>query len=283
MLTKAPGYGAQGYIPDLEDSVPNREKQGARDIVASALPDLASGGVPIVPRVNSLGTGFSEGDIAAVVGPHIAAISIGKVRDQSDIEQLSELLSTAERAAGVTVGSIGILPWIETAAAVHNALAICSASPRIRWIAFGAEDFSADMGISRAADTGSTGDLHPDYGEPSLLYARSAVVVAARAAGVDALDTPYVKFTDPEGLEREARLARSLGYRGKLAIHPSQIEPIHRVFSPSPEDVQHATRVVEAADAAAAEGRGAIAMEGQMIDAPVVERARYVLREAGVE
>lgn len=284
MLGKAPSYGAQGLVPDLEDSVPPAEKERAREAVASALPELAVTGRPVIPRINSLSSGLAAADIHAVVGRHVTGISIGKIRSDAEIRAVDEIISQAESKAGVEQGSTGILPWLESAAAVVNAFSICTASPRVRWVAFGAEDFTADMGIARDVDAGKhRGDDTAGIGEAPLLYPRSAVAVAARAAGVFAMDTPYVMFRDQAGLEREAVLARSLGFKGKLAIHPSQLETIARVFAPAPSEIERARRVVDAWEEAARSGKGAVSLDGEMIDVPVVERARSLLREAGLD
>ena len=278
MLGKAGRYSASAFIPDMEDSVPLANKAEAREVTADALPSLYELSKPILPRVNSLLTGLTADDLAAVVGPYVVGISIGKVKSADDIAVVDGMLSELERDRGIAVGSVGILPWLETASAIVNAFGICTASERVRWVAFGAEDYSADMGISRAVDVaGSDTGCVEEYGEASLLYARSAVAVAARAAGVDALDTPYVKFRDAEGLRREAGLARRLGYVGKFAIHPAQIEVIDAVFSPTDAEIERARRVMEAAAAAEREGRGSVSLDGEMVDAPVVARARNVL------
>ncbi len=288
MLGKGARYSPSAYIPDLEDSVPLGNKAEAREVTASALPFLFELGEPVVPRVNSLLTGLTMDDLGAVVGPYIVAISIGKVKRRDDIEVVDGMLSELERDRGIEVGSVGILPWLETASAIVNAFAICSASERVRWVAFGAEDYSADMGISRAVDVAGSDAIESDtggveeYGEASLLYARSAVAVAARAADVQALDTPYVKFRDLDGLRREAGLARRLGYGGKFAIHPSQIEVIDEIFSPTVDEIERARRVIEAAAVAEREGRGSVSLDGEMVDAPVVARARNVLARAGL-
>ena len=278
MLGKAGRYSASAFIPDMEDSVPLANKAEAREVTADALPSLYELGKPVLPRVNSLLTGLTEDDLAAVVGPHIVGISIGKVKSADDIAAVDGMLSELERGRGIEIGSVGILPWLETASAIVNAFGICNASDRVRWVAFGAEDYSADMGISRAVDVaGSDTGSVEEYGEASLLYARSAVAVAARAAGVDALDTPYVKFRDADGLRRETGLARRLGYVGKFAIHPAQIEVIDAVFSPTDAEIERARRVMDAAAAAEREGRGSVSLDGEMVDAPVVARARNVL------
>ncbi len=285
MLAKAAGFEVGWLIPDLEDSVPMGEKVEARAIVAKHIPALAAAGKHLVPRVNSLASGLAEEDIAAVISEQVTGISIGKIGTPQEIEVIDNILAAAERRAGITVGHTSIVPWLETAEAVINAYQICKASKRVRWAAFGAEDFSADMGISRAADSAGGG---PDTGptdhsaEPGLAYARSAIAVAARAAGVHALDTPYTRFRDPEGLRAEAILAKSIGYKGKLAIHPAQVEVIESVFMPTAAEIEHAKKVLEIANGAEKDGQGAVALDGEMIDRPVILRAENVLREAGL-
>ena len=187
MLAKAGRYSPSAYIPDLEDSVPVANKEEAREVTSDVLPSLRAIGRPVVPRVNSLSTGLTEDDLKAVVGPNIVGISIGKVNSARDISEVDRMVSALEGSRGLIEGAIGILPWLETASAIVNAYEICASSDRVRWVAFGAEDFSADMGINREVDfAGSEGETAEEYGEASLLYARSAVAVAARAADVDA-------------------------------------------------------------------------------------------------
>ena len=285
MLTKAAGFEVEWLIPDLEDSVPAGEKIEARAIVAEHIPLLAAAGKHLVPRVNSLASGLAEEDIAAVVSEQVTGISIGKIGTPEEIGVIDDILAAVERKAGITVGHTSIVPWLETAEAVINAYQICTASKRVRWTAFGAEDFSADMGISRAVDgaVGESDSGSAHTAEPGLAYARSAVAVAARAAGVHALDTPYTRFRDPEGLRAEAVLAKSIGYKGKLAIHPAQVEVIESVFMPTDAEIEHAKKVLEIAIGAESDGRGAVALDGEMVDMPVILRAQNVLREAGLE
>ena len=282
MLAKAPRNSPGAFIPDLEDSVPVSEKASARPVVAEAIPALAATGKAIIPRVNSLPTGLTADDIAAVVTSQVSAISVGKISSANDIEQIDTLLSRQEHQLGLASGVVGILPWIETASALGNISAICAASERVRWIAFGAEDFAADMGLARTVDA-EEGSSEGPYGEPGLLYARSAVTVAARAAGIQALDTPFVKFRDVDGLRADCALARRLGFTGKMAIHPAQIEEIESAFKPTEREIERARRVLQVADEAEREGRGAVSLDGEMVDAPVVARARNVMRDAGLE
>ncbi|MCH7971785.1 MAG: citrate lyase subunit beta, partial [Chloroflexi bacterium] len=284
MLRKAAGFNIEWLIPDLEDSVPAAEKIEARAIVTENIPALAAAGKRLVPRVNSLASGLAEDDIAAIVSLDVIGISIGKISTPEDVGVVEKIVAAAEQNAGITVGHTSIVPWLETAEAVINAYEICKASERIQWVAFGAEDFSADMGITRIADRAadSTG-AEEEFGsastaEPGLTYARSAVAVAARAAGVHALDTPFTKFRDTEGLRAEAMLAKSIGYKGKLAIHPTQVEVIESVFMPTGAEIEHARKVLDIAAEAEADGRGTASLDGVMIDMPVILRAQNVLR-----
>lgn len=282
MLAKASRLDASAFVADLEDSVPLTSKDEAVELTARALPDLIATGKPIIVRVNGLATGRTREELEAVIGTGILGVSIGKVKSADDIRQIDDMLTQAEAAAGAECGSTSLLPWIETASAIVHAFDICSASPRVRWVAFGAEDYAADMGIVRDVDSDATQAVrNEEYGEASLLYARSAVAIAARAAGVEALDTPYVRFRDAEGLKAEAGLARRLGYTGKFAIHPAQVSTIREVWTPTDAEVAKARRVVDAAKRASTEGRGAISLDGEMIDAPVVARAMNTLADAG--
>ena len=284
MLKKAAGFEVEWLIPDLEDSVPAAEKVAARKVVAEHLPILAGAGKRLAPRVNGLSSGYFEGDAAAVVSHHIVGISIGKISKPKEVRVAEEVLAECEKAAGIPVGHTAILPWLETAEAVINAYQICRSSDRIQWAAFGAEDFSADMGIRRSVDIDiDKGDSGAGAViEPGIAYPRSAVAVAARAAGVHALDTPYTKFRDPEGLRADAMLAKSIGYKGKLAIHPAQVEVIESVFMPTETEIDRARRVIDAAAKAEAEGRGSVSLDGEMIDMPVILRAQNVLEDAGL-
>ena len=268
MLEKALGLSPDAYVPDLEDSVPLDEKRNARNVTVSFLSKLAESGRPVIPRVNSADTGLLEDDLSAVVGSDIYGVSMGKTESARDIERLSDLLDGLERRAGLEVGRIKLLPWIETAMAVVNAYEICAASPRILAVGFGAEDFTNDMEVPRQED------------ESESVYARNAVGVAARAAGVLALDTPYFQFRNPEGLRENCGAARKYGFRGKFAIHPTQIEIINEAFSPSADEVEHARRVVATFEEAEKAGRGSTSLDGKVIDVPVVRRARALLEQA---
>jgi citrate lyase subunit beta/citryl-CoA lyase len=286
MLAGATRFPAHAYIPDLEDSVPAAEKGAARDAVVKAIPALANTGRPVIPRVNSMRSGLFDRDLEAVAVPGVTAISVGKVRSAQELRRVDKLLNRIEAKRGLASGTIGVLPWIETAAAVASAVEVCRCIARIRWVAFGAEDLTVDMNVPRAADlathiTDPTPEGSQPQAEPLVMYARATVAIAARAAGLDAIDTPYVYFRDEAGLLREASAARRLGFKGKFAIHPAQVEPINWAFAPEDSEIARARRVIDAWEAAAREGRGAISLDGEMVDVPVVERARALLREAG--
>lgn len=265
MLDKALGFRPDAYVPDMEDSVPDGEKVNARRSIASYLPTLEAQGPLVIPRVNSLATGWIEDDLAAVVGPHIYGVSVGKIGTPDDIRSISEILAGLERKTGLEVGTIKLVPWIETALAIVHCYEICRASPRIVGAAFGAEDFTDDMGIERLED------------ESEVAHAKNWLCIAARAAGVLALDTPYFSFKDEQGLRANARAAKRHGFKGKFAIHPAQVDPINEVFSPSAAELEYARRIVAAFEEAERAGRASTSLDGKVIDVPVVKRARALL------
>lgn len=268
MLQKAVRLTPDAFVPDMEDSVPVEEKARARAVTASFLPELAQCGALVIPRVNALDTGLLEDDLAAVVGPYSAGVSVGKIYTPQDVKTIAGMLARLEQKAGVPVGHTKLVLWMETAMAIMQAYEICVASPRIVGVAFGAEDFTHDMGIERSAD------------DSEVAVPRSIVCVAARAANVLALDTPYFLFRDPEGLQHNALASKKIGFKGKFAIHPSQVDIINATFSPSPAEIDYARRVVAAFEAAERAGKGATALDGKVVDVPVVKRARALLEVA---
>ena len=268
MLEKALGLAPDAFVPDMEDSVPAAEKANARETIAPFLPRLAASGRPVIPGVNALETGWIGGDLEAVVGPHVFGVSVGKVRRAGDIAAISALIGKLESRAGLKVCTLHLVPWIETAEAIVNVADICRASERIVAVAFGGEDFTNDMGVERLED------------ESQILYARQALCVAARAARVLALDTPYFKLRNLEGLRDNSLRAKSIGFKGKFAIHPEQIDTLNECFSPSAQEVAHAERVVAAFEEAERRGRASTSLDGWVIDVPVVKRARALLELA---
>jgi len=265
MIQKARDLPADVLILDLEDSVPRSEKAAARTMVRDSIEELANAGKRIFVRINSLATGLAHDDLESVIVPGIAGINQPKPATAGDVAEVADTIERLERERGIEAGHIKILPWVETAKGILNAYQIATASPRVIGIIFGAEDFALDTGMLRTEE-GS-----------ELLYPRTTVVIAARAAGVSAIDTPYNNFKDEPGLIREANLARSLGFDGKFLIHPSQIEPVNRIFRPTDEELARARSIVAAFEAAEAKGLGATSMDGKMIDTPIANQARRLL------
>ena len=269
MLAKAEACRPHVLVPDMEDSVPDAEKAVARSRVGDWLSRHSTHPARLMPRINSLETAWFEDDLDAAVVPGVWGISIGKIRSAADICAVTSALTRAERRAGVDVGSLRLIPWIESALAVENCFEICLASERIAGIAFGGEDYTADLGIERLDD------------ESNLTYARSRICNAAHAAGVAALDTPFFQFRDQAGLEASCLAAKRLGFTGRFAIHPAQIDPINTAFEPSAAEIAEAERIVAAFAKAEQLGRGSTSLDGRVIDVPVVKRARELLASIG--
>ena len=265
MLEKARGFDADVIVADLEDSVPPGEKANARRITAEAAATLSGRGQKVMVRLNSLDTGLTQGELSAVAGPHLYGFSIGKVESVWDIAECDRIASSVEAKVGLEQGQLKIIPWIENSRAVIRTYDIAVASPRIVGLAFGAEDYTDDMGVQRT-----------DAGE-EVGFPRAMVAVAAKAAGVAPIDTPYVRFRDTDGLMKDIEVVLKLGYTGKFAIHPAQLSSINEMFSPDPEDVEYARRILAVWDEAEASGRGSTSLDGRMIDVPVVRRARGLL------
>ena len=268
MLDRAIGLRPDAFVPDMEDSVPWDEKANARGVSAAYIPELAATGVPVIPRVNSLDTGLLEDDLSAVVGRYIYGVSVGKMDNPETVAEVVGVLERMESDAGVELGATRLVPWIESAEAIVKVYDICRSSERIVAVALGAEDFTNDMEIKRTD------------GDAELAYARGAIAVAARAAGVLALDTPFFAFRDPVALKANSEMSRAIGFRGRFAIHPAQLDIINGVYSPSEEDLAQAQREIEAFEEAAAVGRGSTSLDGKVVDVPVVKRAQALLERA---
>jgi citrate lyase subunit beta/citryl-CoA lyase len=265
MIEKAARRGADAVILDLEDAVPVSEKEAARRLVRDAVGELSTAGAVVFVRVNALGTNLTEHDLRAAVQSGLAGIVLPKTESGSDVLTVAKWISDSERDGDLEQGSVALVPLLETAHGVLNAWEIATASPRIVAVAFGALDFTRDMGTTQTAEG------------TEVLYARSRIALAATAARVQAVDTPWVNITDSEGLVEEARRARQMGFRGKLVIHPSQIQPVNLVFSPAEEDVAYSRKVAAAFRAAEAEGQGAISVDGKMIDVANARQAEDLI------
>jgi citrate lyase subunit beta / citryl-CoA lyase len=267
-IAKALAAGADGTILDLEDSVGPAGKDAARDGVAATLAGLDRGDVLI--RINARTTPWHLPDLAAAVKARPAAIVLPKCTGPADLSVLDHQIAALEAAYGLPQGRIAILPLVtETAASIHG-LDYRGVSPRLLGLAFGAEDIAGDLGVAPRNGAGL-------YSAP-VMHARAMMLLAATAAGVPAIDTPFTDPRDGAGLERESRAAAEDGFSGKFCIHPDQIEPVRRAFAPGPERVAWA-RAVRDAFAAAPEA-GVLTLEGRMIEAMHLRLARKILAQA---
>jgi citrate lyase subunit beta/citryl-CoA lyase len=268
MLAKAPSYGADALVFDLEDSVPIAEKPKARELAREYIAKHKAT-CSIHVRVNALQTGMLQDDLDAIAVAGLTAIRLPKAESAETIRTVDAMLTALENKCGLAPGSIGIGPSLESAKGVWFAYEILSASPRI---------------ASVTAGTAQDGDLQTDLGYTwtaegnEVLYLRSRVLLAARAAGVEhVLDGSYANIRDPEGLRICCEAARKLGYRGKSAIHPNQIETINRTFTPSAQEIDYYRRVIEAFDAAVARGSAATTVDGKLVDYAMAAMAKRVL------
>jgi citrate lyase subunit beta/citryl-CoA lyase len=268
MLTKAASFSPDAFVPDMEDSVAWDDKSQARETVSANLEMLANTGKKVIPRINSLDTGLCKADLAAIVGPHIYGVSVGKINTPADVTIISDTIARLETERGITKGCTKLVLWIETALGILNAHQILSSDARIKAAAFGAEDFTNDMGIERNED------------DREILFPRSQIAIAARAAGVLALDTPFFGFRDPDNLKIDSEQSKAIGFKGKFAIHPLQVDIINHCFSPSSEEIAHAMEVIQVFEEAAEKGRGSTSLNGQVVDVPVVKRAESLLNQA---
>ncbi len=266
MLSKAPTFPADIVTLDLEDSVPPAEKPKAREMVREKLKYAAGGGAEVYVRVNNWETLLTNDDLEAVVHEGLNGVCLAKCGGPDHVRRLDWKLEELERRRGIPVGTVKVQLLIETAKGVINAYPSAVESPRVNSLIFGAVDYTKDMRVKLTTE-----------GE-ELKYARAHTAVAARAAGCIAIDCPFVAFQDMEAFERDTAYGRTLGYEGRMLIHPSQIEPSHRIYTPAPEDVEWAKGVVEMFEKEAlAKGLAAVSYKGKMVDTPVYENAKTIL------
>jgi len=267
MLSTAFVYKPDSIMFDLEDAVSLREKDSARLLVFHALRHPVYREIETVVRINPLNTPFGLKDLEAVVRAGVDVVRLPKTDCAADVHELEAQVERIERACGREIGSTQLMAAIESASGVVNALAIATASKRLIGIALAGFDYCVDMQTERGDGS-------------ELFYARCAVLHAARAAGIDAFDVVFSDVNDEAGFLREVELIRRLGFNGKSLINPRQIELLHNAYAPSEEDVDYARRVIAAAEAAERSGLGVIALNGKMIDAPIVNQAQRTLQRA---
>lgn len=268
-VAKAASLGADAIILDLEDSVAETRKGEARALITAALRSRTASEPEWLVRVNAIHTPHFDADLACGVESAPDALVIPKVDGPEVLRQVDARLAAAERAAGRPVGSLKLFAMIESARAVLNAPAIAGASPRLTGLILGHVDLSLDLGL--APGPAGVGIIH---------HARCQLVLAARAAGVDAVDAVVLNIQDHDGCRAEATQAAAMGFVGKQAIHPGQIPIIHQAFTPSADRVRRAERILETWRQVQTEGRGVVALDGELIELPVVAMEQRILDRA---
>lgn len=268
MLINGNCLGADAVIFDLEDAVSPDEKDAARILVRNTMRYMDFRGCEIIVRINSIDTPYWKKDIDAILPYEPGLILLPKTGSAGDVLEADAYLSQVEEALGLEKNTVGLMPLIETALGVENAFLIASATKRVKALFLGAEDLTADLQCKRTKEG------------REIEYARTRLVMAARAAGVEVYDTPFTDVNDDEGIVMDAAFAKSLGFSGKASISPRHVEVINRVFSPTLTEIDYAYEVMEAITLAKQQGKGAIALHGKMIDAPIVMRAQRTIAMA---
>ncbi|WP_035292438.1 aldolase/citrate lyase family protein [Clostridium sp. KNHs214] len=261
MLQNAGILGSDSIILDLEDAVSITEKDGARILVREAIKNVDYSNVEVVVRVNPLDTEFGPKDLDTIARVKPDVIMVPKATEEQ-IKEVDSKLCQIEREEGFEEGSIKLFALIETAFGLETVYDVIKASKRIEGVLLGGEDLTSDFGVKRTKQ----GD--------EILYARNKVATACRAMRVDAIDTPFTDTNDYEGLRLDTMKAKGLGMTGKSSINPRQIDTIHSVFAPTEDEIKHAVRVLEAKEEAESEGKGVFSLDGKMVDAPVINRAK---------
>lgn len=267
MLINAASLMADAVIFDLEDAVSPAEKDAARILVRNTIKYTDLSECEVIVRINSVDTPYWKLDIDAILPERPSLILLPKTAAPSDVNTVADYMSEVEERAGITVGTVGIMPLIETALGVENSFSIASCE-RVRALFLGGEDLTADLQCKRTKEG------------KEIEYARTRLVVAARAAGVDVYDTPFTDVNDDEGIVNDTMFAKSLGFTGKASISPRHVEVINEIFSPTAAEIEYAYEVIDAIRLAKAQGKGAISLRGKMIDAPIVARAERTIAMA---
>ncbi|HLO14196.1 MAG TPA: CoA ester lyase [Anaerolineales bacterium] len=267
-IEKATTLGVDCICMDMEDGVAITRKSEARAVIAQAVKDLDFGTSERCIRINSFGSGFEKFDLAAAVATNPDAIVVPKIETAEQVRSISEYIEMYELSSKLDIRSIRMLVGVETAKGILNLKEIAEADKRLDALIFGAEDFAASVAATRTKEA------------TEVLYARSAVVMACAANELQAIDMVYIDFHDIEGLRAEAEQGARLGFSGKQIIHPNQVAAVQEAFTPSDEAIEYAQRVVKAFAASQKEGRGAFALDGKMIDMPLLKNAQKVLERA---
>ena len=268
MLINGNCLGADAVIFDLEDAVAPAEKDAARILVRNTMRYMDFGTCGRIVRINSIDTPYWRQDLEQILPYKPDLILLPKTGCAADLLEADRYITELEQKLGIPENTVGLMALIETAMGVENAFSIASACKRIRALFLGAEDLTADLRCKRTKEG------------REIEYARTRLVVAARAANIDVFDTPFTDVNDDEGIVVDAELAKALGFSGKASISPRHVEVINRVFSPTMAEIDYAYEVLEAIRIAKEQGKGAIALRGKMIDAPIVARAERTISMA---
>lgn len=265
-IKKMPEIPADILTFDVEDAVPPAEKENARKMTREHLVYAGSGGSQVYVRVNGYHTPYTEDDLKGVVYPGLDGVTLPKTRGPEDVRRLDASITALEKERGIPEGHVKISILLETAIGVQRALECCTASPRLVSAFFGVVDYCTDMRIQRTD------------GAQEQMVARTIVAMAARAAGLVALDGPFANFSDIEAFRANTLQGRTMGYEGRMIIHPSQIPIAHELYSPSAEAVREARRIVEFFETEGlAKGLAAVPLDGKMVDTPVYVDAQNIL------
>jgi citrate lyase beta subunit len=267
-IEKSTTLGVDCICMDMEDGTAANRKAEARAVIAKAMKDLNFGESERCIRINSIGSGFEKDDLASALGTNPNSIVVPKIDTVEKVKWVSDQIETYELSSNQNIGSIRLLIGVETAKGILNLREIAEADKRLEAIIFGAEDYAASVGAIRTKEG------------TEVFYARSAVVAACAANGLQAIDMVYIDFKDAEGLRAEAQAGAGLGFSGKQIIHPNQVSVVQEAFTPSDEAIEYARRIVESFESSQKEGKGAYALDGKMIDMPLLKNAQKVLERA---
>ena len=268
MLINGNCLGSDAVIFDLEDAVSPAEKDAARILVRNTMRYMDFRGCEIIVRINSIDTPYWTKDLDAIMPCKPSLILLPKTGTAAHALEADAYMTALEQRLGLEANTVGLMPLIETALGVENAFSIASCTRRVKALFLGAEDLTADLQCKRTKEG------------REIEYARTRLVVAARAAGIDVYDTPFTDVNDDEGIWDDARYAKALGFTGKASISPRHVEVINAVFSPTQKEIDYAYEVMDAIALAKQQGKGAIALHGKMIDAPIVSRAQQTIAAA---
>lgn len=267
-IQKATTLGVDSICMDMEDGVAANKKTEAREVIAGAMKELDFGKSERCIRINQIGSGLEKRDLIAALTTNPDTIVVPKIETAEQVKWVSEHIETYELSSKLNIGSVRLLVGVETAKGIMNLKEIAEADKRLEAIIFGGEDFAASIGAVRTKAA------------TELLYARQAVVTACAANDLQAIDIVFIDFKDPEGLRVEAEEGARFGFSGKQIIHPNQVEAAQEAFTPSDEVIEYAKRIVESFEASQKEGKGAYALDGKMIDMPLLKNAQKVLERA---